>query len=324
MTRHDSPHDTLFKEVFCRPDQAAALLRHALPPAISRRIRWDRLELQDSSVRVQHGELRADLLYRAPAPPGLSPFLLLEHKSGPDPATCYQLLGYVAGIWHRHQVRRRRRVVALPAVFAVVVLHGRRGWRRGRKLADLIDWPWPAPDCMPSLPIFVLDLTRRSGDDLRRLPMPVLARLTLFCLAGARGRRDVLARLRAWTPELRALQSGDDGMRGLESVLSYLVQVADVSHVDLERFLASEVGARAKEALMSTLEQFTKEVRRKARAEGRAEGQAQILVMLLTLRFGALPAGVERRVRRATPDQRTRWAERVLTARTLDEVLETD
>jgi hypothetical protein len=335
MTLHN-PYDTLFKEVFSRPVQAAALLRHALPGHVSRRIRWDRLELQDSGVRGHHGELRVDLMYRAPAPPRRSPFFLLEHKSGPDASTPYQLFRYAAAIWHRHQVTRSRRVVALPAVFAVVVVHGRHRGRRGRTLADLVDWSWPEPERMQSLPIFVLDLTRMTSDELRNLPMPVLARVTLFCLAIARDRRDIVAELDAWTTELRALQADDDGVRGLESVLWYLVQVANVPYADLKKFFALEVGPIAKEVLMSTLSQYTKEVRKKTRAkalaeghakghaEGLAEGQARILLEQLTVRFGPLPESVERRVRRAHAAERERWARRLLRARTLGEVLRRD
>jgi hypothetical protein len=272
-------------------------------------------------------------MYRAPAPPRCPPFLLLEHKSGSDASTAYQLFRYVAAIWDRHQIRRGRRVVALPAVFAVVVVHGRHRWRRGRTLADLVDWPWPEAERMQSLPIFVLDLTRMTGAELRRLPLPPLIRVTLWCLVIARDRRDVLAELHAWRSELRALQREDDGVRGLESVLRYLVRVANVPSADLQKFLALEVGRIAKEVLMSTLSEYTKEARKKALAEGHAkgrvegrvegltEGQARILLKQLTVRFGALPASVERRVRRATAAERERWAGRLLHARTLAEVM---
>jgi flagellar biosynthesis/type III secretory pathway protein FliH len=133
--------------------------------------------------------------------------------------------------------------------------------------------------------------------------------------------------------ELRALQREDDGVRGLESVLRYLVRVANVPSDDLQKFLALEVGRIAKEVLMSTLSEYTKEARKKARAEGHAkgrvegrvegltEGQARILLKQLKVRFGALPASVERRVRRATAAERERWAGRLLRARTLAEVL---
>ena len=225
-------------------------------------------------------------------------------------------------------VRRGRHAVALPAVFSVVVVHGRHRWRRGRALEDLVDWPWPEPERMQSLPIFVLDLSRMTSDEIRNLPLPVLGRVTLFCLAIARDSRDVLGDLRGWLPELRALQADDDGVRGLESVLRYVVQVASVPWAHLKELFTVEVGPVAKEVLMSTLSEYTKEVRKKALAKGHAkglaEGQTRILLKQLSVRFGKLSASAERRVREASAPERERWAGRLLGARTLAEVLRPD
>lgn len=57
------------------------------------------------------------------------------------------------------------------------------------------------------------------------------------------------------------------------------------------------------------------------RAEGLAEGKADLVLKLLGIRFGALPSPVIARVRSASAEQLDTWAERVLTAATLDEVL---
>jgi predicted transposase/invertase (TIGR01784 family) len=58
-----------------------------------------------------------------------------------------------------------------------------------------------------------------------------------------------------------------------------------------------------------------------SREEGREEGRAEILVKLLGLRFGPVPADVRARVAAATVEQLDAWVERVLTAATLDEVI---
>lgn len=56
------------------------------------------------------------------------------------------------------------------------------------------------------------------------------------------------------------------------------------------------------------------------RVEGRVEGEATLLLHLLRLRFGAVPAEVEARVTTANTETLLRWSERILTAATLDEV----
>ncbi|HEU4412187.1 MAG TPA: DUF4351 domain-containing protein [Polyangiaceae bacterium] len=55
--------------------------------------------------------------------------------------------------------------------------------------------------------------------------------------------------------------------------------------------------------------------------EGRLEGEAKVLLKQLALRFGPVPEGVEARVRSASEAELDRWAERVLTAASLDDVL---
>ncbi len=57
------------------------------------------------------------------------------------------------------------------------------------------------------------------------------------------------------------------------------------------------------------------------RAEGKAEGKAELLVKQLRLRFGGLSTEARERVAAATNEELDRWAERILTAESLDDVL---
>ena len=57
------------------------------------------------------------------------------------------------------------------------------------------------------------------------------------------------------------------------------------------------------------------------RAEGRAEGKAELLSKQMQLKFGALPADVAERVRTASSEELDRWAERILAAASIEDVL---
>jgi Domain of unknown function (DUF4351) len=59
---------------------------------------------------------------------------------------------------------------------------------------------------------------------------------------------------------------------------------------------------------------------RAIREEGRQEGEARMVLRLLRLKFGSLNPEVEDRVRSADPDRLLDWAERVLTAGSLQEI----
>lgn len=73
-----------------------------------------------------------------------------------------------------------------------------------------------------------------------------------------------------------------------------------------------QLGEKAKEALMTTADTL--------RAEGRAEGRADILLRQITLKYGRVLDAVQARITTATLPELETWAERVLTASTLDEV----
>ena len=57
------------------------------------------------------------------------------------------------------------------------------------------------------------------------------------------------------------------------------------------------------------------------RAEGRAEGRAEALRLILARRFGALPPSVEQRLRDAGAQSLDVWIDRLLDAKSLEDVL---
>jgi len=67
---------------------------------------------------------------------------------------------------------------------------------------------------------------------------------------------------------------------------------------------------------------FAKKYVAQGRQEGRKEGEFNLLLRQLRARFGELPAAVVTRIEAADIDELERWGERVLSARTLAEVLD--
>ena len=74
------------------------------------------------------------------------------------------------------------------------------------------------------------------------------------------------------------------------------------------------------EGLEEGLEKGIKKGRREGRQEGRREGEARVLERLLTVKFGALPEDVRKRLDRAGERQLLRWGERFVTADSLEAV----
>ena len=83
-----------------------------------------------------------------------------------------------------------------------------------------------------------------------------------------------------------------------------------------ERFIAQGLEQGLERGLEQGLEQGIE----KGVERGIRQGEAQVLLRLLTLRFGVLPQSARDQVESADADTLLRWSESVLTASTLDEV----
>jgi flagellar biosynthesis/type III secretory pathway protein FliH len=89
--------------------------------------------------------------------------------------------------------------------------------------------------------------------------------------------------------------------------------------------LVRQLGSSAEKIAMTSAERLKAEGRVEGRAEGEAKGkltgQAELLLRQLSLRFGELSNEVQARVAAASLEQLAVYAERVLSADSLDDVL---
>jgi len=79
---------------------------------------------------------------------------------------------------------------------------------------------------------------------------------------------------------------------------------------------------------MDLVEHFAEQKKEEGRVEGRVEGLVEgrrgLLIKLLTLKFGPPSADVEATIAAASVELTDRWAERTLTAATIEEVFSGD
>jgi hypothetical protein len=74
--------------------------------------------------------------------------------------------------------------------------------------------------------------------------------------------------------------------------------------------------------LAESIDRWNREIREEGRQEGRQEGEAWVVLRQLRLKFGPLEPEVEAQVRSAHPDRLLEWGDRVLTAKSLQEVFQ--
>lgn len=313
MSSQSGPHDAVFRRVFGEPANAASQLRVVLPEVLAGRLDLGRLtavpgSFVDDTLRWRH----SDLLFTAPlAGREAFVYVLVEHQSSDDPLMAFRMLRYVVRIWDRY-LAGHPEAVRLPAVIPLVVHHNRRPWAGPVQVLDLVDLDagvtGAVQDCLPRFRFLLDDLARVDERALRVRPLTASARITLLLLKIAAGNSRLVADLRPWSDDRRAIVGRPGGVEEFAALLRYIEVVGEAPAGQLHDLVAS-LGPEAEEAYMTTAEML------------RAEGRAEALVQLLTLKFGSLPPAASHAVHAASSDQLQTWTARVLTADSLEDVL---
>jgi len=328
-------HDQFFKAVFGQPEHAAAYFRSHLPPEIVAQADLSTATLCPGSfVDEQLGERHTDLLYQLQlAGHTALIYVLFEHQRSCDKTMIFRLLRYMIRIWERwldeHAID-----LGLPPIIPLVLYQGRQSWTAATRLSELL-----SPEVARQkvfrrfFPDFEMILSDLSGCRDEDLTGTALMRLTLYLFKHIDS-PDILPLLQGWMETVRQICQ-ESGLNGLRLALQYVLQAGQqVSPEALGALLATEVGDDAREMAMTTADilraegraegrkEGLKKGRRKGRKEGALQGRRAILLRLLEARFGRLPKEAKARVRSARISQLDDWAERILLASALDELLD--
>src|SRR5262245_3945866 len=159
------PHDALVKAIFEIPIHMAGELRAVLPRKILAQLDLATLTLVPGSL-LETSSLRArftDLLFRVQKKNGKPAFIyvLVEHRSTPDPELLDRLLGYQVLIWQRWRAQGGRG--PRPLILTVLIFQGPKKWRPPHEFAESYELEESEADLHGSglnFPIYVDDLSR--------------------------------------------------------------------------------------------------------------------------------------------------------------------
>lgn len=310
-----APHDALFKAVFSHPEHARGALRSVVPAAMAEALDWSTLTLQPGSfVDPGLNPSHTDLLYAAAWRGGANApaYVLFEHQSSSDRWMPLRLLRYMVRIWE-HWLKDHAHAEVLPAIMPVVIYHGDERWSAPQAFDVLLDVPEAVRSALTEHLVrfaYVLDHLTEIPDDRLRTRSPTTALVDL-CLKHAWRGAPFVAILSQSGDLMREVRLSHEGREAFRFVMSYVSLVVDTRHHQaLTGILEREIGPEAKDILMTIGEQFIQ------------QGERGLLLRLLRKRFGAqVNDDTERRVAAASPEQIGLWAERVLSAATLAELL---
>jgi predicted transposase/invertase (TIGR01784 family) len=320
MAAPSNPHDALFRALVDDIDRAAAMIRDHLPADLTALLADTPPRLRDATfVDEELRSSQSDRLFEVSLRDGRPALLyvLLEHKSTPDPRTPLQLLGYMVRIWDRYASREAARLAALPPIIPLVFYHGERPWTVATSILDCIDATDEVKAHLRDLRYILRDLGPIAYEQLSR-QQALRAGLGALKFAFAKGLTpDLLVQV------LRDLPDGD----ALETqILVYIVAVYDTAAATLTQALAQAKPGREGLLMPTIAQEWIKQGKDEGWAQGKAEGwaeaKAESILLVLETRFGPATPEVREGVRRTAPDHLDRLFQRALTAQSLDAVFD--
>ena len=309
FTRHC--HDAPFRAILSDSERANALIHARWPMAL----RWmlagePARPIDPALVHVDLRQLRADKVYLVGGtlekPNAVAP---VEHISSPHPDVPGQVAASLRGL--QAPFAGKDMPWEVPFVFST----RRRSWN----VPGAIDETGSAVD-------IVRQMTWAEGYFARitkRIPYEVLSQEPVS--RAMVGMMNLACRAPYPVDELRRIWSTDLAGRQIDPVtlawvLSYALATSAMMKETL-RDLALDAGVEAREIDMDVITQpLILDALAEGEAKGEAKGRADLLLHLFRQRFGAIPEGVEVKVRSAPLPDLEAWADALFDARKLDDV----
>jgi predicted transposase/invertase (TIGR01784 family) len=318
-------HDNLFKFTFSQVENAASMLRFLLPAALVALIDFATLALRPGSfVDEALSERHTDLLFSAKIA-GRDAFIyvLFEHQSSFDPLMPFRLLCYMVRIWEAH-LKANPGAKRLPVILPVVLHHSETGWKAEPAFDGLLDADADLfqhiADYVPRFRFMLDDLSTQSDFELKTRALAAFVRLVFWAMKNGASPERLERSLPGWKDVIIEVFRAPNGSRALNVVWRYIFAVNErTPKNEMVALLARAAPAEVKEDIVNVADQFREE----GRQQGLQQGLQRGLLKQLRVRFGPLPEAAVARVNAGDLAELELWAERVLTAPTLADVLAT-
>jgi predicted transposase/invertase (TIGR01784 family) len=311
-----SIHDAFFKKVMSDPQIAGQFLRERLPREVAVLLSSEAPELLPGSfVSEELAQDHSDLLFRLrlneAGSEDVFAYLLVEHKSNPDPLARLQVLRYVTRVLVKWYGEHKR--LPLPMVLPLLAHHGPEGWTISTQFADLFGRvPEPLRPYLVSFRHVLVDLARIEDDALSR---HVRLRAFLKALKYIQ-RSDLAERIDILLADSAELESVD-----VVLLLTYIGKGRlSVNNETVRAALHRWVPSREEEIMASFGQEYFESGKAAGVAEGLQQGRASSLIELLETRFGRVPAPLQERIYGADAASMDVWLKRVISAPDLSSV----
>ncbi len=313
-------HDHSYKQLFSH----AALVRDLLQGFVQEA--WiDDLDLatlektQSSYVSDDLREREDDAIWRVRCrDEWIYVYILIEFQSTVDRFMAVRLMTYI-GLLYQDLIRTGQLLDngKLPPVFPLVLYNGKQPWSGATSVQDLIqEVPGGLSKYRPTLTYLLLD---ESHHQLQGVPADNLV-AAIFRLEQSNEPADVYGVVQNLIEWLKAPEQTSLRRSFAVWIRRVLLPVRLPGQEMPEINDLMEVNAMLAERVKEWTHEWEAKGIQKGLRKGRQEGEIGILLRQMRLKFGGLDTETIARVQSADTEQLSSWSERILSAKTVEEI----
>ncbi|MDP2751095.1 MAG: Rpn family recombination-promoting nuclease/putative transposase [Rhodocyclaceae bacterium] len=323
-------HDSSYKFLFSNPEMVRDLILGFVPDDWLHSLDYTTLEKVDGHYITEDLQGRADdIVWRVKVGgEWIYLYLLIEFQSSVDKYMALRMMVYV-GLLYQDLIKSGSILAdgRLPPVLPIVLYNGEKSWTAAADIFDLIP---PVPGLVeqfkPHLKYLLIDENAYTESDLASLKNLVAAVFRIERPVSREAITNLITSLHEWLadrPDLRRMFAV--WIRAtLMRKTDYHAAIPEVNDLqELNIMLYERIESWAHEAHAKGMLAGMQQGRQEGRQEGMQQGEGVLLHRQLARRFGASPEAINAKLSHATVEQIELWGDRVLDAKTLDEVFRT-
>lgn len=246
-------------------------------------------------------------------------YLLIEFQSTVDRLMALRLMVYV-GLLYQQLVDEKKVLPGepLPPVVPIVLYNGKSPWKAPLDMAELIaESHEELSQYRPSVRYLLLE--ERSEDPAKLAGMNNLVAV-LFRFEQCETRDDFLEVAKALAEWFEDSEHRDSARRILQWVWRLFGKRTKRDEPTDTMLDMQDYGAMLQDKIKEWEQELLEQGIEKGIEKGIAQGEVAVVLRLLREKFGEVPQPLRRRIDTASAEQLLEWAERILTAETIDDV----
>lgn len=284
----NNPHDRFFKETLSKENNARDFLRQFLPGEIVSLIDVDSISLETTSfIDEDLQEFHSDLIYKVLLK-GKEAFvyILLEHKSTPEPNVPFYLLRNMLKLWQCSIDNKEKR---LPLIIPYVFYHGKRDWKYSTNFEDLVDIPENGLErFVPRFDLLFQDISEQNDDELKILSDLGVMLMAMKYIFSEHFDEKFAIILRTFSNVLHS----DVKSETLQTILLYIMTVTEMPVKRIREMIEDNLTKNLGGIAMTTAEKLMQQGMQK----GKLEAAREMVLEVLEERFEGVTSAMKDRI----------------------------